>query len=87
MPLFLGADGLRAARCTEADGAEILERSFGLDNLRFGKRVFLRQSIGYDEDGLYFREIASAREAVGSHVKTHYRAALDIRTLRDAKAG
>lgn len=41
----------------------------------------------FEDYRVYFREIASARDAVGSNVKQYYRTALDIQTKRSPDTG
>ena len=47
----------------------------------------LRPGEDLEDYQIYFREISSARDAVGNNVKQHYRAALDVQTRRSPESG
>ncbi|MBR1496557.1 MAG: hypothetical protein IJ617_02900 [Oscillospiraceae bacterium] len=49
--VFRREDVLCAARMTEEEGADLLDSEMKPENRRFGKKMLLRQTVDYDEDG------------------------------------
>ena len=47
----------------------------------------IRPGADFEDQRMFFREIASARDAVGSNTKQYYRTALDIQTKRSQDTG
>ena len=49
--LFRDGDRLRAARVSESAEDETIDRRLAIENPRFGKWLYQRQAVLYDEDG------------------------------------